>query len=313
MDIIVSFITIQIIHSTLDIMSTMKSKAILSVAFILWMGFVLAAFFIVQKPDAMTIVNGLASLIETIGLAFLFTLAGTSIGYIIFSRSSLQIESTPRLLISTGIGMGILGLAGFGLAVIGQAHPILLLILLIAIPIFAIVDRSLFLAGNDYRQLILNLKNSAQAAPAWIRWFALSAAALTFLLALAPPVEAFDALFYHLTVPTWWLRDGGLRTRQHAALLVSLPRGRHVRVAFGIRKRFRSPIDPFRFCIAHHFDGMGLDKNALEFKSRMVDDCNLSKHAVPHLAGGVGLYRSRLGILFAQRLIRIMEMENDFR
>ena len=93
----------------------MKSKTILSAAFILWMVVVLAAFFIVQKPDAMTIVNGLASLIETIGLAFLFTLAGTSIGYIIFSRSSLQIKSTPRLLISTGTGMGILGLAGFGL------------------------------------------------------------------------------------------------------------------------------------------------------------------------------------------------------
>ena len=192
-------------------MVRMKSKTILSIAFILWMGFVLAAFFIVQKPDAMTIVNGLASLIETVGLAFLFTLAGTSIGYIIFSRSSLQIESTPRLLISTGTGMGILGLAGFGLAVIGQAHPILLLIVLIAIPILAIVDQSLFLAGNDFRKLITDLKDSAHAAPVWIPWFAVSAAALTFLLALAPPVEAFDALSYHLTAPTWWLTDGGLR------------------------------------------------------------------------------------------------------
>ena len=189
----------------------MKSKTILSIAFILWMVVVLAAFFIVQKPDSMTIVNGLASLIETVGLAFLFTIAGTSIGYIIFSRSSLLIESTPRLLIFTGIGMGILGLAGFGLAVIGQAHPILLLIVLIAMPTLAIVNRSLFLAGNDFRKLITNLKDSARAAPAWIPWFAVSAAALTFLLALAPPVEAFDALSYHLTVPTWWLRDGGLR------------------------------------------------------------------------------------------------------
>ena len=190
----------------------MKSKTILSIAFILWMVVVLAAFFIVQKPDSMTIVNGLASLIETVGLAFLFTIAGTSIGYIIFSRSSLLIESTPRLLIFTGIGMGILGLAGFGLAVIGQAHPILLLIVLIAILTLAIVNRSLFLAGDDYRQLILNLKDSAQAAQAWIPWFAVSAAALTFLLALAPPVEAFDALSYHLTVPTWWLNNGGVQS-----------------------------------------------------------------------------------------------------
>ena len=67
------------------------------------------------------------------------------------------------------------------------------------------------MAGNDYHQLILNLKDSAQAAPAWIPWFAVSAAVLTFLLALAPPVEAFDALLYHLTVPAWWLKDGGLR------------------------------------------------------------------------------------------------------
>ena len=107
--------------------------------------------------------------------------------------------------------MGILGLAGFGLAVIGQAHPILLLIALIAIPILAIVDRSLFLASNDYRQLILNLKDPRRPRQAWIPWFAVSAAVLTFLLALAPPVEAFDTLMYHLTVPAWWLKDGGLQ------------------------------------------------------------------------------------------------------
>jgi hypothetical protein len=200
-----------IIHSTLDIMRTMKSKRIFSIVFILWMGFALVAFFIVQKPDAITIANGLVSLIEMIGLAFLFTLAGTSIGYIIFSRPSWQIEAIPRLLISTGIGMAILGLIGFGLAVVGEAHPIVLLTLLIIIPLIAIANRSLSLAGNDFHQLILDVKDSAQAAPAWIRWFALSAAALTFILALAPPVEAFDALLYHLTVPTWWLRDGGLR------------------------------------------------------------------------------------------------------
>ncbi len=189
----------------------MKPRIALSFVFILWMGSLLAAFFIVQKPDAMMVANGIASLIETIGLVFLFTLAGTSIGYLIFAQSSLQIESTPRLLISTGIGMGILGVLGFGFAVIGQARPIFLLILLIAAPLFALINRSLSSARNDFRQMILDLKDSAKSAPAWITWFALLAGMLTFFLALAPPVEAFDALFYHLVLPTWWLKDGGLR------------------------------------------------------------------------------------------------------
>ncbi len=188
----------------------MRSKTMLSIAFILWMGFVAAAFFIVQKPNAMIIANGIASLLETIGLAFLFTLAGTSIGYIIFSRSSLQIESTPRLLNSTGVGMAILGLLGFGLSVVGQAHPVLFFILLILVLIFAIVTGSVTFACNDFHQLMLDLKDSAKSAPGWIQYFAVIAMVLTFLLALAPPVEAFDALFYHLVVPTRWLRDSGL-------------------------------------------------------------------------------------------------------
>ena len=188
-----------------------RSKTILSMVFILWSGFVAASFFIVQKPDAITVANGIASLFETVGLAILFMLAGISIGYIAFSRFPLQIEAIPRLLISTGTGMAILGLMGFGLAAAGQAHPIVLSVLLIAIPLWAIANHSLRFARDDLRQLIFDLNDSVKAAPKWIAWFAPIAVGLTVCLALAPPVEAFDALFYHLVVPTWWLEDGGLR------------------------------------------------------------------------------------------------------
>ena len=181
------------------------------IAVILWISFVTAAFFVVQKPDALAVAKGIASTLETIGLAFLFILAGTSIGYILLSRSSMQIESTPRLLISIGLGQAILGLTGFGLVVINQARPVLFLIILVAMPILATASRSLLVARTDLRRLTSDLKDSAKSAPRWIVWFALLAAVLTFILALAPPIDAFDALFYHLTVPAWWLRDDGLK------------------------------------------------------------------------------------------------------
>jgi hypothetical protein len=106
-----------------------------------------------------------------------------------------------------GAGLGLLGLAGFGLAAAGLAQVVIfggVLFLLSATFIFNGKIKNIF---NDFQKLTAELK--FVPAP-WTRFAAFTALTLGFLLALTPPIEDFDALFYHLTVPMWWMRDGGV-------------------------------------------------------------------------------------------------------
>ena len=49
------------------------------------------------------------------------------------------------------------------------------------------------------------------AAPRWLKIAAVSTLIFAFLLALAPPAEAFDALFYHLVGPQRYLNGVGMQ------------------------------------------------------------------------------------------------------
>ena len=192
-------------------MQSMKPKIIIASIFVIWLAVILTAFFIVQKPAMMTVAGGLAFLIATLLYNIVFVSAAAGLGYFILSCSNFEILPTQRLILSTGFGLGLLGLLGFGLAVIGFAHSWFLLVLLIGILIWSGWRRYLSLAWNDLHNLWTELTASSHSAPAWIAWFALVELIFAFLLSLAPPVEAFDGLFYHLVVPTWWLRDGGIQ------------------------------------------------------------------------------------------------------
>jgi hypothetical protein len=189
----------------------MKSRPRLALIFLLWSGLWLAIFFDVQKPDALQVAGGLADTLANVGLAVLFTIAGTTLGYLILGRLHLEMEAAVRLMLATGTGMGILGLLGFGLAVLDLARPAAFLILLLGLPSVALLSGALAAAYADSKVLISDLRSSAEAAPRWVPVFSSLILILAFLLALAPPIEAFDAMFYHLVVPAWWLRDGGLR------------------------------------------------------------------------------------------------------
>ena len=186
----------------------MRSKLFASILFILWSGIILTIFFIVQRPIALTVASGLLSLISTIGFWILWLIIGAATGYS-FRRFLPEMDSAPRIYLLAGLGFGIFGLLGFGLAAIDVARPLVLGIVLAALFIFTFWNRSLFLLAEDFQKLFAGLRSSAALAPKWIPWIAIIATGLSFVLALAPPVEAFDA--YHLTVPNLWLRDGGLR------------------------------------------------------------------------------------------------------
>ncbi len=186
----------------------MRSKLFASILFIVWAGIILTIFFIVQKPVALTVASGLLSLISTIGFWILWLAIGAATGYS-FRRFLPEMDSAQRIYLLAGLGYGIFGLLGFGLAAIDAARPLVLGIVLAALFIFTLWNRSLFLLVEDFQKLFAGLKSSAARAPIWIPWIAILTTGLSFVLALAPPVEAFDA--YHLTVPSLWLRDGGLR------------------------------------------------------------------------------------------------------
>ncbi len=188
----------------------MKSRLIIAAGFLTWVVIILSAFFVVQRPVAIIAIRGLTSLSGTILLAILFVSAGAGIGYFLLSRLKLEPVPSQRFIFSAGLGVGFLGLLGFGLAVFGLANAWVLVGLLIGILLWSRWMRLTSSAAEDLRSLWAQVTESVLSVPAWIRWFAFAFAFFSFLLALAPPIEAFDGLFYHLTVPSLWLQHGGL-------------------------------------------------------------------------------------------------------
>lgn len=176
------------------------------VLFILWLTILLAIFFIVQKPAWASIVLGLTYLFSTIMLWVLFVITSAALGYFVLSKLS---NSHQKLIVSIGLGMGLLGVIGFLLVAFGINNQWLLLSTLLAILIFTKQYILFFFQNlNDLYKITLQ---STKFAPRWIPTFSIILFSLSFLLALAPPIESFDGLLYHLTVPEWWLRDNGIQ------------------------------------------------------------------------------------------------------
>jgi hypothetical protein len=122
-----------------------------------------------------------------------------------------SLDDISLLVLAGGLGLGELGLLGFALAALGVAKFVILLaiqVLLLAWFLQRSVISDIF---SRIGQLVSEIKISGSRVPGWMSATAAFAALLTFLMTFLPPVEAFDALLYHLTVPALWLRDAGLR------------------------------------------------------------------------------------------------------
>jgi hypothetical protein len=181
-------------------------RKVTPILFLIWLTILLAAFFIVQKPAWVSISLGLRHLFTTILFWILFVNTSLTLGYFVLSNLS---NSNQKLIFSMGIGMGLLGLMGFLLSALGLINRWVYLFVLIVISIFTRKYFSLFL--QDIYRIYLIIIRSIKYAPRWIPVFTILLFSLSFLLALAPPIESFDGLLYHLTVPNWWLRDAGLQ------------------------------------------------------------------------------------------------------
>jgi 4-amino-4-deoxy-L-arabinose transferase-like glycosyltransferase len=190
-------------------MSHMKTKIASSVLFFFWSGLILSAFFIAQKPVAIQALAGIGSFVWTLLMVILVILNAAALGHQILGR--LVNDQLERFLLGTGLGLGIFGLAGFGLAIIGWARLPVLLVILLGMLIWQLFRGAIPAVLDAVRALAVTLRDSCQGVPFWMPFAAAITAILTFILALAPPADAFDALIYHLAVPELWLRDGGLR------------------------------------------------------------------------------------------------------
>ncbi len=187
--------------------------AISIVFVILWSGFVISAYFVAHRPLALQVLNPLLSLAWTMIVTSMLLFNALGLGMFTIKHIIDQNDDEITILIlAGGLGMGELGLLGFAFAALGIAKfPMLLGIQIILLGWFVWRGAITQIFGQIGKLVIL-IKASGSNVPRWMRWAAAFALAITFLRTFLPPAEAYDALFYHLTVPQLWLNDGGLRT-----------------------------------------------------------------------------------------------------
>jgi len=187
-----------------------KTRLLLAAAALLWIEAILAAFYLVHKPLLLQAAAGLGSLLLTLLVSGLLTFNAAVWGMRLLARLGLTLDPVERLLLGAGLGLGGLGLLGFGLAAVGLAHPPVYIAVLLALSALSLVTRGPHTLRSGLAPLTAALSQPPERSLAWAPWLAATAAALSFVLALAPPADSFDALFYHLSVPASWLKEGGL-------------------------------------------------------------------------------------------------------
>ena len=200
-----------------------RMRLILSIAFFVWIAFVLAAYYVVQRPikpqDGPAIAEALAGFSSDLTLAapaasVLDLLTAAAIGFAALlagarviplpypgAASPLRMRAEYWLL-STGLGFGLIAVAMLVLALAGVLSPVLMA-----------VAAALLLVSTRrpvFPQLISDFRQMASVQlPRPLRIFLLLSLALALLSALAPPT-AWDSLIYHLTVPQRVLLAGRL-------------------------------------------------------------------------------------------------------
>jgi len=182
------------------------------VLFLAWTGILLSLYYVVQKPGLLSAFPGLADTLWTLIVAALLLFNAYGIGRQVLSWSGLKsIDDVDRLLLGYGIGLGGLGFVGLGLSLAQIAR----------VPVFSILIAFLtafFVLNKDLGKLLVDLKTFLTHWNLSFSQFSLFSKiaivlpfVFSFLLTLAPQLEAFDVLLYHLAQPARILQDSGLR------------------------------------------------------------------------------------------------------
>ncbi|MBI4760604.1 MAG: ArnT family glycosyltransferase [Chloroflexota bacterium] len=186
-----------------------RALALIAVA---WTGILLAAFYVVQKPP-LAAFAGLADTLWTLLITALLLFNAYALGKASLRWAGWRSDDDPplRLLLSLGIGMGILGILGLLFSLVQIANPPLLRLSLFLLTLFFLLSGNHRVFQRDARELARELHLHASGWRPLERLALLLLLLFSFALSLAPQFEAFDALLYHLTQPARILQDGGIQ------------------------------------------------------------------------------------------------------
>lgn len=186
-------------------------RAALAVVAVAWAGIILAAFYVVQKPN-LPALAGLADTAWTLLVSALLLFNAFAIGRHSLRWAGWSADDPPlRLILSLGIGLGLLAILGLFFSLAQLAAPRTLAISLCLLTLLFLITGSHRALFRDARELAHELNLHASGFKPLERSAVLLLLFLSFALTLAPQFEAFDALFYHLTQPARILQDGGLQ------------------------------------------------------------------------------------------------------
>lgn len=188
-------------------MSDGYKKSLAAGAFLIWSAVILSAFYITQRPLFLQVIEGMLATFWAIVLTMTLLLTAMGIGSFILKRRRVDANAREWLILGAGLGLGVLGLMGYGLAAFGAADALILLAILFMFLIWLFVSKTFLQILGDLRSLIRSFEDDRDGIPAWLPPAVVIAALLGFCFALLPPAEGFDGLFYHLTLPERLLAD----------------------------------------------------------------------------------------------------------
>lgn len=179
--------------------------------FLLWAGAIIVSYYVVQKPGLLNAFAGLADTFWTLLVAtiLLFSSYGFGKRILLLFKYESQ-DAVDHLLLSFGMGLGIVGLLGLFLSAIQLAQKEILTILQFSFFAFFLIRNDLQHLRADLNSLSSSLNLAFSQYNIFTKLTLFSLFTFSFLLTLVPPFEAFDALFYHLAQPAWVLQNGGL-------------------------------------------------------------------------------------------------------
>jgi len=190
-----------------------KRASWLTVGAVAWVFLALMLFYWVQKPLGLANAAALGRTALDLGAAALIGAAGLAIGSrLLRGIRPSGLSRGDRVVLGTGIGLGVLGLAVFGFGLLGILSRWLFLGLLV------VLVAALRQEIADAIQIVRSLEGLSTGVILYVGFTVL----LALLVALTPATD-WDGLFYHLTRPAWALNIGRIGPPQANVPHLSFP------------------------------------------------------------------------------------------
>ena len=186
-------------------------RSIAGILLLLWTTAIIGVYYVVQKPDLIQAFNGILDTLWTLSVASLVRFNASALGRLVLGGAGLRLDGIERLLLGTGVGLGLIGLLGLWISAAQLAlTPILMAIQMVSGIFFRVrnVHRDL---SSDFSALAKSWTESFTQFSLFSKFAVTLPLILAFLLTLVPQLEAFDVPLYHLTQPAQILSDGGIR------------------------------------------------------------------------------------------------------